>query len=88
MRHVIESCDASGCGKTREFVLRGTNSPPQDGWFHMHIAPQDDDRSHVVKSACSSECAAKIVATVLAVYPANDLSIDFCPGHSDGQRGH
>ena len=85
MRHIIESCDACG-SKTREFKLTGTNAAPQDGWFTIHIQ-LGPDRPHVTKSACSSDCAGKIVATTLSMHGKDDCSIDFCPGHKDG-KGH
>jgi len=86
MRHIIESCDGPGCSRTREFVLTGTNGSPQTGWFTLHILPRGDDDAppaHIGKSACSTECATKIVAVVLAS-TTDDLTIEFCPGH----KGH
>ena len=87
MRHTIESCDAPNCQKTREFVLKGTNSAPQDGWFTLHIMPSDENRPHILKSACSVECAAKIVTTTLQLNSKDDCAIEFCPGHKEGHQG-
>jgi hypothetical protein len=88
VRHVIESCDGPDCGKTREFQLKGSNAPPQDGWFALHIATANENRPHVTKSACSAGCAAAIVSVTLQLNGKEDVTVDFCPGHKDGHGGH